>query len=188
MIYANGGVARLTVGWQLTARLAELFRAERFDVVHVHGGLNPTLGIVAPWAAFRAGIPVVATFHTWFPRSVGYRGISRAPATHARSPRGDDRREPHGARGDGPLLHCAVGDHSQRCRYDVLPSEPPTRWNAFRTQASPRLLWLGRIGPRNDLRTVLAAMPQIRERFPGAQLTVVGDGPGARGWAVGPAT
>ena len=73
VIYANGGVARLTVGWRLTARLAALFRAERFDVVHVHGGLSPTLGIVAPWAAFRAGIPVVATFHTWFPRSVGYR-------------------------------------------------------------------------------------------------------------------
>jgi hypothetical protein len=38
VIYANGGVARLTVGWQLTARLAALFRAERFDVIYVHGG------------------------------------------------------------------------------------------------------------------------------------------------------
>ena len=51
VIYANGGVARITVGWRLTARFEELFRKERFDVVHVHGGLNPTLGIVAQTAA-----------------------------------------------------------------------------------------------------------------------------------------
>ena len=69
VIYANGGVARITVGWRLTARFEALFRQERFDIVHVHGGLNPTLGIVAPRAAWRVGIPVVATFHTWFPGS-----------------------------------------------------------------------------------------------------------------------
>src|SRR6266496_5605711 len=52
VIYANGGVARITVGWRLTARLEALFRQERFDIVHVHGGLNPTLGLVAPRAAW----------------------------------------------------------------------------------------------------------------------------------------
>ena len=77
VIYANGGVARITVGLRLTARFEELFRTERFDVVHVHGGLNPTLGIVAPRAAWRVGIPVVATFHTWFPRSIGLRMLRR---------------------------------------------------------------------------------------------------------------
>jgi phosphatidylinositol alpha-mannosyltransferase len=41
----------------------------------------------------------------------------------------------------------------------------------------PRLLWLGRIEPRNDLGTMLAAMPRILERHPAAHLTVVGDGP-----------
>src|SRR6266542_1496311 len=50
VIYANGGVARVTVGWRLTARFEALFRKERFDIVHVHGGLSPTLGIVAPRA------------------------------------------------------------------------------------------------------------------------------------------
>jgi len=77
VIYANGGVARITVGWRLGRRLEALFRAEQFDVVHVHGGLAPTLGVWAPYAAWRAGIPVVATFHTWFPRSIGYRLLRR---------------------------------------------------------------------------------------------------------------
>ena len=40
VIYANGGVARITVGWRLTARLEALFRKERFDIVHVHGGVG----------------------------------------------------------------------------------------------------------------------------------------------------
>jgi phosphatidylinositol alpha-mannosyltransferase len=44
-------------------------------------------------------------------------------------------------------------------------------------RTGPHLLWLGRIEPRNDLATVLAAMPRILERHPRAQLTVVGDGP-----------
>ena len=78
VIYANGGVARVTMGRRLRRRLSDLFREERFDVVHVHGGLNPVLGLVAPFAAWRVGLPVVATFHTWFPRSVGCR-VFRGP-------------------------------------------------------------------------------------------------------------
>ncbi len=77
VLYANGGVSRITVGWRLTRRLTELFQAGRFDVVHVHGGLAPTFGLLAPLAAWRAGIPVVATFHSWFPRSAGYRVLKR---------------------------------------------------------------------------------------------------------------
>src|SRR5580765_7027211 len=64
VIYANGGVSRITAGWRLVARLTALFRDGRFDVVHVHGGLAPTFGLAAPLAAWNAGIPVVATFHS----------------------------------------------------------------------------------------------------------------------------
>src|SRR5574342_382821 len=45
VIYANGGVSRVTTGWRLVRRLAALFRAGRYDIVHVHGGLAPTLGL-----------------------------------------------------------------------------------------------------------------------------------------------
>ncbi len=44
VIYANGGVSRITTGWRLRRRLEQLFRAGRYDLVHVHGGLAPTLG------------------------------------------------------------------------------------------------------------------------------------------------
>jgi phosphatidylinositol alpha-mannosyltransferase len=173
VIYANGGVARLTVGWRLTSRLAELFRKERFDIVHVHGGLSPVLGIVAPWAAQRAGIPVVATFHTWFPRSAGYR-LWRKPLQRIL-----DR---HAAT---IAVSSAARDAMARyftAPWEIIPNGVDTDF--FRPSLGsngrrhgPRLLWLGRIEPRNDLGTVLAAMRRILERHPDAHLTVVGDGP-----------
>jgi phosphatidyl-myo-inositol alpha-mannosyltransferase len=176
VIYANGGVARITVGWRLTARLEALFRRERFDIVHVHGGLNPTLGIVAPRAAVRAGIPVVATFHTWFPRSIGLR-LLRGPFQRLL-----DR---HAA-----AIAVSTAAQEAMARYltapwEVIPNGVDTTF--FRPGLGPagrrfeprppQLLWLGRIEPRNDLGTVLAAMPRILRAHPAAKLTVVGDGP-----------
>ncbi len=177
VIYANGGVARITVGWRLTARLEALFRKERFDIVHVHGGLSPTLGLVAPRAAWRAGIPVVATFHTWFPDSLGYR-VLRAPFQRML-----DR---HAA-----TIAVSSAAREAMARYftapwEIIPNGVDTTFfrpglgkgNGGRDAGrGPNLLWLGRIEPRNDLGTVLAAMPRILERHPGARLTVVGDGP-----------
>src|SRR6266446_10802561 len=171
VIYANGGVARVTVGLRLTARFEALFRKERFDVVHVHGGLNPTLGLVAPRAAWRAGIPVVATFHTWFARSIGLR-LLRGPFQRIL-----DR---HAAT---IAVSAAARDAMARyftARWEIIPNGVDTtffRPGLGRGSDGPRLLWLGRIEPRNDLGTVLAAMPRILERHPAAHLTVVGDGP-----------
>src|SRR5256885_7173258 len=78
VIYANGGVSRITTGWRLRRRLEQLFRAGRYDLVHVHGGLAPTLGLVAPFAAWRAGVPLVAPFPSWFARPPRLPGL-RAP-------------------------------------------------------------------------------------------------------------
>ena len=172
VIYANGGVARVTVGWRLTTQLERMFRSERFDVVHVHGGLAPTFGWVAPVAAFRAGIPVVATFHTWFPDSLGYR-ILRAPLQRML-----DR---HAA-----TIAVSTAARDAMARYfaapwEIIPNGVDTTFFRpalqRRGDVQPSLLWLGRIEPRNDLTTVLAAMPRILARHPRARLTVVGDGP-----------
>src|SRR5256885_8985918 len=72
VIYANGGVSRITTGWRLRRRLEQLFRAGRYDLVHVHGGLAPTLGLVAPFAAWRARVPVGAPLHSLVARSLGF--------------------------------------------------------------------------------------------------------------------
>ncbi len=175
VIYANGGLARVTLGWQLERRLHDLLRTGGYDLVHVHGGLAPTFGIVAPLAAFRAGIPVVATFHSWFPASAAYR-MFRRPLQGIL-----DR---HAAR---IAVSAPVVDALSRYfrgEWEVIPNGVDTRFfrpngraPAEALESSPRLLFLGRLEPRNGLATVLAAMPAILDRYPGTELAVVGDGP-----------
>ena len=177
VIYANGGVARITTGWRLGRRLEHVFRDGGFDVVHVHGGLNPVFGILAPQAAIRLGIPVVATFHTWFERSLGY-AVFRRPLQRLL---------------DGHAATIAVSapvvdvlSRYFRADWEIIPNgvdtnffQPNGRRPADALATGPRLLFLGRIEPRNGLGTVLDAMPRILERFPDTRLTVAGDGPWA---------
>jgi len=175
IIFSNGSYARVTTGWRLRARLRDLFRRERIDVVHVHGGLTPTFSLVGPWAALDLGLPVVATFHSWFPRSVGYR-VFRRPLQRLL-----DR-------------HAAVLAVSQpavdamsryfRADWEIIPNgvdtdafHPDIAGDAWYGDRGPHLLFLGRLDPRNGLDTALAALPRIAERWPDVRLTVAGDGP-----------
>jgi len=175
VIYSNGGVARVTVGWRLQRRLEELFRAERYDVVHVHGGLAPTFGVVAPLAAWRVGIPVVATFHSWFPRSVGLRVFrpifQRLLDRHAAA-----------IAVSAPVVEAM--SRYLRADWEIIPNgvnttffQPNGRRPIDALRRGPRLLFLGRLEPRNGLNVLLQAMPHILQRFPNAVLTVAGDGP-----------
>src|SRR5881628_1389395 len=123
VIYANGGVSRVTTGWRLRRRLEELFRAERYDLVHVHGGLAPTFGLAAPFAAWRLGIPVVATI-----------AVS-APVVEANARYFD---------ADWEIIPNGV---------DTSFFKPNGRRSTDALTDRPRLLFLGRIEPRNGLGT-----------------------------------
>jgi len=175
VIYSNGGVARITVGWRLQRQLEDLFRAERYDVVHVHGGLAPTFGVVAPLAAWQLGIPVVATFHSWFPRSVGYRVFrpifQRLLDRHAAA-----------IAVSAPVVEAM--SRYVHADWEIIPNgvntqffQPNGRRAIDALRRGPRLLFLGRLEPRNGLNVILEAMPHILRRFPNAVLTVAGDGP-----------
>jgi phosphatidyl-myo-inositol alpha-mannosyltransferase len=62
----NGSVARLSFGPISAARVRRWLQAGKFDVLHVHEPLTPSLSMLAVWAARG---PVVATFHTAMTRS-----------------------------------------------------------------------------------------------------------------------
>ncbi|HEX4573831.1 MAG TPA: glycosyltransferase family 4 protein, partial [Gemmatimonadales bacterium] len=175
VIYANGGVSRVTTGWGLRRQLAQVFREHRCDIVHVHGGLAPTLGLAAPFAAWRVGLPVVATFHSWFARSAACR-VFRRPLQHILAR--------HAA-----TLAVSEPVVTANARYfeadwEIIPNgvdtsffQPNGRRPTDALRERPRLLFLGRIEPRNGLGTLLDAMPRILARYPNALLTVAGDGP-----------
>ncbi|HEX7919068.1 MAG TPA: glycosyltransferase family 4 protein [Gemmatimonadales bacterium] len=172
-IYSAGSFARVTTGRSLRRDLRELFRRERIDVVHVHGGLNPTLGLVAPNAAEDLGVPVVATFHSWFSssalirifRGALQRRLDRHAAVMAVSQPVIDA---HARYLDADWEIVPNGVDTEFFRADARPHGP---------RGCPELLFLGRLDPRNGLDTVLAAMGRVLEERPGAHLTVAGDGP-----------
>lgn len=174
VVYSSGSFARVTTGVGLRRRLRELFRSERIDVVHLHGPLAPTFGLVGDLAAHDLGIPVVGTFHSWFPSSALYR-IFRGPLQ-----RRFDRYAAAIA-----VSHPAVEAHSRyfEADWEVIPNGVDTDFfhhadrRPYDATDGPKLLFLGRLDPRNGLDTALRAMPQILEAFPRARLTVAGSGP-----------
>lgn len=177
VLYANGGSARITVGRQLTLRLEKLFR-DNFDVIHVHGGLAPTFGLLAPRAAFHTGIPVVATFHSWFATSPTYR-LVRRPLQQLLSR--------HAA--TIAVSKAAVDAISRyfTANWEIIPNgvdlqffHPHGRRPFAAGAEGLRLLFLHRLEPRNHLGTVLQAMPAVLRRYPSTELVVVGDGPWRR--------
>jgi len=175
VILSNGSFARVTTGWGLGRDLQRFFRAESIDVVHVHGALAPTLGLVGPTAARRVGLPIVATYHSWFRRSIAL-GIMKGPIQ---------------GRLDQIAINIAVSQpvvdamsRYLKADWEIIPNgvrmdvfHPNGRRPTDALTHHPKLLFLGRLDPRNGLGVVLDAMPAILARYPTAQLTVVCDGP-----------
>jgi phosphatidyl-myo-inositol alpha-mannosyltransferase len=175
VIYSYGSFARVTTGHGLRRRIRNILRREQIDLVHVHGGLNPVLGLVAPDAAGDLDIPVVATFHSWFHRSALCR-IFRRPL--------QKRLDRHAA--VIAVSQPVVEAHARYFKADwrIIPNGVDTSF--FRPDGSDRhssrdteleLLFLGRLDPRNGLDIVLSAMPAVLEQFPEVRLTIAGDGP-----------
>ncbi len=175
VLLSNGSFARITVGFRLKEAIRDILREERIDIVHLHGPLTPTLGLVAPDAAHELGIPVVATFHSWFRRSLAY-SIFRAPL--------QKRLSRFAAR--IAVSVPAVEAHARyfHSTWEIIPNgvdvgffHPNGRRAPDAVKAAPRLLFLGRLDPRNGLDQVLTAMPRILAAFPRTELVVAGDGP-----------
>ncbi len=166
----NGSVARLTFGVAATARVRRWIRRGRFDVLHVHEPVAPSLGILAVWAARG---PIVATVHSSIFRSralvtayyIAQTALEKVSAL------------------------IAVSEYARRTIVDHLGGDAVlipngVRVGVFRDAApmtglpdGPLLAFLGRVQePRKGLAVLLGAMPDILERHPSARLVIIGPG------------
>jgi phosphatidylinositol alpha-mannosyltransferase len=175
VILSNGSFARVTTGFGLGREFQRFFREKSIDVVHVHGACSPTLGFIAPTAARRVGLPIVGTYHSWFRRSIAL-GIMRGPIQK---------------RLDQIAINIAVSQpvvdamsRYLKADWEIIPNgvsmgvfHPNGRRPTDALTKHPKLLFLGRLDPRNGLEVVLDAMPAVLAAYPTAELTVVGDGP-----------
>jgi phosphatidylinositol alpha-mannosyltransferase len=176
-VISNGSIARFTFGVGLKARLAAALRD--MDVVHSQALAAPTL----PLFACRTSVaPVtVGTFHTYL--GEGYRRLYEAwrPYVAAALERLDRM--------------IAVSPPAQQTfeelfggRWTVIPNGVdtaafrPLRAGERRPAGLPRLLFVGRLEPRNALDTLLDAAAIMRRSGRDAIVQVVGDGPARARW------
>jgi phosphatidylinositol alpha-mannosyltransferase len=171
-IYFNGSQARITVGLSLRKRVRETLRRGRYDLVHVHSPLTPSLPLLA---IDEADCPVVGTFHTYFDRSYLY-GVGRKYLQKKLD----------------SLTAAIAVSHSTtvalnryfEANWTIVPNGIDL--DLFNPHAPPPpgiksdvpvILFLGRFDPRNGLTTLIESFRKVRGRNREAQLVVVGDGP-----------
>ncbi len=169
----NGSVARVTFGPATTARVNRWLEAGRFDVLHLHEPLNPSVSLMALWASTE---PVVATFHS---------AMVRSRALHAAHPLLRPSLEK--IRGRIAVSEDARGTVQRHLGGEAFIIPNGVYVDDFRgasvraqwagTPQAPVLAFLGRVDePRKGLEVLLRAMPAVLDVHPGARLLVAGPG------------
>lgn len=169
----NNSLSRLSVGWRLGAQLEALLAAEDFDVLHLHSPLQPTLTLLA---LERARCPVVATFHSYYPRDLLVQSF-RAPL--GRRLAAARLRIPVSQAALRPVERLFPGD------YRIIPNGVDY---ALFAEAEPaalpgldperlRVLFVGAMVKRKGLPLLLESFARLAARREGVDLLVVGDGP-----------
>jgi phosphatidylinositol alpha-mannosyltransferase len=175
LIPSNGALIDFTLGLRLRQQLSGLLEAHRFDLVHTHCPVMPTLPVLAAQCAL---CPVVGTFHTdggvnrvhdafrdYLDRTVVSRlaariAVSKTAAASAA----------HYYPGHYEIIPNGVD--CERFHPDRAPFEP------WRDPERINLLYVGRLDPRKGLDILLAAMPDVVQHTGGrARLLIVGHSP-----------
>jgi len=173
-IYSNGSLARVTLGKHLISELKATFEREKFDLLHLHSPLVPTLPMFAQFAA--AKTPTVGTFHTYFDRSMWYsllKGSVQKKLVNRLS-------------GQIAVSRSCIDALARylEVRARIIPNGVNTSEFSPDAPKFPQfedgklnLLFLGRLDPRNGLSLMIQAFTLIKSKFPDVRLIIVGDGP-----------
>jgi phosphatidylinositol alpha-mannosyltransferase len=163
IVPANGALPNIVLSPSSVYRVRRVLERERFDVIHVHEPMTPTLGVAA--LCF-ARCPLVATFHA--SGELAWMKLA-APVWGFLADRLDCRIavSPDAARSAQKYLG---GE------YEVIPNGVLLPEDADPGDRKNHIVFLGRHEPRKGLQVLLRAWPEIRRRT-GARLRVLGADP-----------
>jgi phosphatidylinositol alpha-mannosyltransferase len=164
----NGSVARIAFGPRALHRVRRAVARGRYDLLHVHEPLSPSVGLLALTGA---RVPAVGTFHA---------NLGRSLALEAASPllrRVYDRLA-------GRIAVSASARDTWQGRFGgtmaVVPNgvapeffagpEPLAGWRG----QGPTVLFVGRLEPRKGLAYLVRAFLRLKPAFPRLRLLVVG--------------
>ena len=163
IVPANGSLPNIILGPRSVWRIKQALERERFDLLHLHEPLTPTLSIAS---LAMAKCPVVATFHA--SGELGWVKIAM-PVWGFLLDRLDGR--------------IAVSEQARASAnryspadYEVIPNGVLIPPEADPSGREDRILFVGRQEARKGLPILLRAWPEIRRRT-GAELRVIGADP-----------
>lgn len=173
----------------LRARLQALGARDRFDLVHVH---TPFLAHYAGVGfARRAGIPCIATYHTFFEEYLHHyvplmpRALGRSLARHfTRS----QCAQVHALIAPSEPMRALLLEYGISTPVHVLPTGLPAdrfqagRGAAFRARLQidaerPVLTYVGRVAHEKNIGFLLRVFVRVRAAVPDALLVIAGEGP-----------
>jgi phosphatidyl-myo-inositol alpha-mannosyltransferase len=172
----NGSVARVNFGPTSASRVRRWLRDGKFDVVHIHEPVTPSISLLALWST---QAPVVATFHAATPRSRSMQLagdmfsnlINKVAIRIAVSESARDVVVQYLGR-DARVI--PNGFHFAEFGERGSPVAGCRRW---RGGARPRLTFLGRADERRKgLSVLLDALPLIMAHYPELDVAIAGDG------------
>ena len=172
----NGSVARLSFGPLTAARVGRWVDAGRFDVVHIHEPVAPSVSVLALWAVDG---PIVATFHSSNLRS---RAMQAAypllrPSLEKISARiavSEDARRTVTTHLGGDAVVIPNGVFVER--FSSATRRPD--WQG--TGERPTIAFLGRMEePRKGMPVLSLALPEIVREIPGVRVLIAGPGDAA---------
>jgi phosphatidyl-myo-inositol alpha-mannosyltransferase len=166
----NGSVARLIFGPLSLARTRRWVRENRFDVLHVHEPVVPSVSMLA---CFAASGPIVATFHTSMTKSRALQlfGGAMQPALEKIT----------GRIAVSPAARRVVVEHLGGDAVLIPNGVEVARFSGARPlperSAGATVVFLGRIDePRKGLAVLLEALPELVRLVPEVRLLVAGPG------------
>jgi phosphatidyl-myo-inositol alpha-mannosyltransferase len=175
----NNSLSRVSAGWRLGAKLEALLEVEKFDLLHLHSPLQPTLTHLA---MRRAKCPLVGTFHSYYPRDM-LSEIFKRPL--GRMLNRIDRYLPVSQAAQEPMERIFHAD------YQIIPNG--VDFDLFAGEAvggrrqlpgldpdKLRILFVGAMVKRKGLPHLIEAFREILRSRDDVELLVVGDGPGRR--------
>ena len=166
----SGSVARITLALGVFGKIRRLFKAQAFDVVHLHEPLIPTVSL---FALLNARCATVGTIHGYrdssplyrFGRPIFSRLMRRLDARTAVS--ADALRW---ATKYFPATYRVIPDGVDVQRFSGTSVKPVEHF----ADGRPNVLFVGRLDPRKGLGYLLAALPLITARVPSVRLIVAG--------------
>ncbi len=172
IIPMNKSFSRLTIHPLALVHIRDFLRKHRYDIVHIHGSLAPTLPVFTLKYSKYCNF---ATFHAWHEKSTGYK-IFRLYLY-----------KNYFKKLDGIIAVSKAAMHTMAKyfpgEYRIIPNGidielySPKKSTINSPQGFPKILFVGRLEPRKGLKYLLEAMPIITSEFQNARLVIIGKGP-----------